>query len=52
MYFNHFMPGPFFIDKTGNWRKLKRLPENELLWAEELKKEWAKKEEERKRMGI
>ena len=52
VYFNHFMPGPFFIDKTGNWRKLKRLPENELLWAEELKKEWAKKEEERKRMGI
>ena len=52
IYLKHFIKGPFFTDKTGNWRKLKRLPENELLWAEELKKEWADKEEERKRMGI
>ena len=28
--------------------KLKRLPENELLWAEELKKEWAEKEKAKK----
>jgi len=48
VYFNHFIKGPFFTDKTGNWRKLKRLPENELLWAEELKKEWAEKEKSKK----
>ena len=48
VYFNHFIKGPFFTDKTGNWRKLKRLPENELLWAEELKKEWAEKEKAKK----
>lgn len=40
VYFNYFITGPWFIDETGNWRKLKRLPENEILWAEELKKEW------------
>ncbi len=40
-YFKYFISGSPFADKTNNGRNLKRLPENEILWAEELKKEWS-----------
>jgi len=46
-YDDYFFPKGKVYYRGGDWLKVRRPYKEELLWAEELKKEWAEKEKER-----